>query len=74
MRQCLRRHHHSAPTRKGGQLKDFPRGQEVMRTATEGKVSEITYWWPRTGSNMPLEKHTFYTKVGDQICGVGYYK
>ena len=62
------------PTRKGGQLKDFPRGQEVMRTATEGKVNEITYWWPRPGSNMPLEKHTFYTKVGDQICGVGYYK
>jgi hypothetical protein len=62
------------PTHKGGQLKDFPRGQEVMRTATEGKVSEITYWWPRPGSNMPLEKHTFYTKVGDQICGVGYYK
>jgi hypothetical protein len=62
------------PTRRGGQLKDFPRGQEVMRTASEGKVNEITYWWPRPGSNMPLEKHTFYTKVGDQICGVGYYK
>jgi hypothetical protein len=62
------------PIHKGGQLKDFPRGQEVMRTATEGKVSEIIYWWPRPGSNMPLEKHTFYTKVGDQICGVGYYK
>jgi hypothetical protein len=22
----------------------------------------------------PLEKHTFFTKVGDQTCGVGYYK
>jgi hypothetical protein len=21
----------------------------------------------------PLEKHTFFTKIGDQICGVGYY-
>jgi hypothetical protein len=62
------------PTRKGGQLKNFPRGQEVMGTATEGKVSEVTYWWPRPGSNKTLEKHTFYTKVGDQICGVGYYK
>ena len=62
------------PTRKGGQLKNFPLGQQVMRTATEGKVSEVTYWWPRPGSAKPLEKHTFYTKVGDQICGVGYYK
>ena len=40
------------PIHKGGQLKDFPRGQEVMRTATEGKVSEITYWWPRPGSRL----------------------
>jgi hypothetical protein len=62
------------PTRKGGQLKDFPLGEEVMRTASEGKVSEVTYWWPRPGSIKPLQKHTFYTKVGDQICGVGYYK
>jgi hypothetical protein len=62
------------PTRKGGQLKSFPLGQQVMRTATAGKVSEVTYWWPRPGSAKPLEKHTFNTKVGDQICGVGYYK
>ena len=26
------------------------------------------------GSDEPFEKATFYTKVGDQICGVGYYK
>jgi hypothetical protein len=62
------------PTHKGGQLKNFPLGQEVMRTASEGKVSEVTYPWPPPGSIKPLEKHTFYTKVGDQICGVGYYK
>jgi hypothetical protein len=62
------------PTHKGGQLKNFPLGQQVMRTASEGKVSEVTYLWPRPGSIKPLEKHTFYTKVGDQICGVGYYK
>ena len=62
------------PSDKGGQLKNFPLGPQVMRTATEGKVSEVTYWWPRPGSAKPLEKHTFYTKVGDQICGVGYYK
>ena len=30
--------------------------------------------WPRPGSDKPLEKTTFYTKVGDQVCGVGYYK
>jgi signal transduction histidine kinase len=68
------------PTMKGEQLKDikgkkgFPLGQEMMQKATEGKVSEMTYWWPRPGSDKLLEKTSFYTKVGDQICGVGYYK
>jgi signal transduction histidine kinase len=68
------------PTHKGEQLADikgkkgFPLGQEMMKNATEGEVSEVTYWWPRPGSDKPLEKTSFYTKVGDQICGVGYYK
>ena len=68
------------PTHKGEQLADikgkkgFPLGQEMMKNVTEGKVSEVTYWWPRPGSDKPLEKTSFYTKVGDQICGVGYYK
>ena len=68
------------PTHKGEQLADikgkkgFPLGHEMMKNATEGKVSEVTYWWPRPGSDKPLEKTSFYTKVGDQICGVGYYK
>ena len=68
------------PQLKGEQLKDirgkkgFPLGREIMRTSTEGKVNQVTYWWPRPGSDKPLEKHTSFTKVGDQICGVGYYK
>ena len=68
------------PTAKGAQLKDikdergFAIGEEIMRTATEGKVSEITYLWSRPGSKKPAEKVSFFTKVGDQICGVGYYK
>lgn len=68
------------PAGKGQQLKDFkdkkgfPLGKEIMQKATKGKVSVVTYWWPRPDSDMPLRKHTFFTKVGDQICGVGYYK
>ena len=54
--------------------KGFPLGKEIMRTATEGEIRQVTYWWPRPGSEKPLEKHTFYTKVGGQNCGVGYYK
>jgi hypothetical protein len=54
--------------------KGFPLGKAIMERAAEGKIQSVTYWWPRPGTETPLEKHTFYTKVGDQICGVGYYK
>jgi hypothetical protein len=68
------------PYLKGENLKEivgkkgFPLGQEIMQKATEGEFREVSYWWPRPGSEEPLEKHTFFTKVGDQNCGVGYYK
>jgi len=42
-----------------------------MQNAAEGTIKETTYWWPRPGSDEPFEKTTYYTKVGDQICGVG---
>jgi signal transduction histidine kinase len=68
------------PTHKGQKLSDikdangFAFGEEIMKTATEGKISEVTYMWPRPGSDTPIEKVTYVTKIGDQICAVGYYK
>ena len=55
------------PTRKGGQLKDFPRGQEVMRTAAAGKVSEVTYQWPRPGSKCRLRNTPFSRRSGTRF-------
>lgn len=68
------------PYLKGEHLQDivgkkgYPLGKEIMRSATEGQIKQLSYWWPRPGSDKPLEKHTFYTKVEGQNCGVGYYK
>ena len=68
------------PYLKGEHLQDikgkkgYPLGKEIMQNATEGTIKELTYWWPRPGTEKPLEKITFYTRVGDQDCGVGYYK
>src|SRR5262245_47022942 len=68
------------PTLQGEHLqeivgkKGYPVGKEIMQNATEGTISEVTYFWPRPGSDSPLEKHTFYTTVVGQNCGVGYYK
>ena len=50
-------------------------GEEMMKVAAEGKVAEVTYMWPRPGTDTtPVPKVTYVTKAGDQICGVGYYK
>jgi signal transduction histidine kinase len=68
------------PTLRGEHLQDikgkkgYPLGQEIMQNAAEGVIKEVTYWWPRPGSDKAVEKTTFYTKVGDQNCAVGYYK
>jgi len=68
------------PVLKGKQLRDIkgkhgaPFGKTIMQDATEGTIKVTTDWWPRPGSDEPLEKETFFTKVGGQICGVGYYK
>ena len=65
---------------RGKQLRDIegkrgaPFGETVMQNATEGTIKETTYWWPRPGTDKPLEKTALYTKIGDQICSVGYYK
>jgi signal transduction histidine kinase len=49
-------------------------GEEMMKVATEGKVDEVAYMWPRPGDTTPVQKVSFVTKIGDQVCGVGYYK
>jgi hypothetical protein len=51
-----------------------PFGETIMQNATEGTIKETSYWWPRPGSDQPFEKRVFYTKVGDQVCAVGYYE
>jgi len=49
-------------------------GAEMYQVAKEGKVAEVAYMWPRPGSSDPVAKVSYVTKVGDQVCAVGYYK
>jgi len=49
-------------------------GEEMYKVAKEGKISEVGYMWPRPGSETPVQKVSFVTKAGDQVCAVGYYK
>jgi signal transduction histidine kinase len=68
------------PTLVGKSLRDLKDksgkalGEDIYKTAQEGKVSQVSYMWPRPGQTEPVEKVSFVTKIGDQVCAVGYYK
>ena len=68
------------PTLTGKSLKELKDkagkaiGEEMYKTASEGKVTEVDYLWPRPGATDPVQKVSYVTKVGDQVCAVGYYK
>jgi len=49
-------------------------GEEFYKIAKEGQISEVNYMWPRPGTEQPVQKVTYVTKIGDQVCAVGYYK
>ncbi len=49
-------------------------GEALYAKAKEGVISEVTYMWPRPNETTPVQKVAYFTKIGDQICAVGYYK
>jgi hypothetical protein len=53
-----------------------PIGADFYKAAEPGKISEVSYMWPRPGDPeaKPVQKVAYVTKVGDQVCAVGYYK
>jgi hypothetical protein len=49
-------------------------GAEIMKVAAEGKISEVSYKFPRPGPDKtPVQKVAYVTRGGDQVCLVGYY-
>ena len=68
------------PSLVGKSLKDLkdksgkPLGEDIYKSATQGKITEVSYMWPRPGTTEPVQKVSYVTKVGDQVCAVGYYK
>jgi signal transduction histidine kinase len=49
-------------------------GKEFYAVATEGEFKVVEYVWPRPGETEPSPKASYITKVGNEICGAGYYK
>ena len=48
-------------------------GEEIMQEAAEETIAEVAYLWPRPGQTGEAPKVSYVTKIGDQVCGVGYY-
>jgi signal transduction histidine kinase len=48
--------------------------QEMWQLATEGELGIVEYLWPRPGEQYPAQKASYVTRIGDILCGVGYYK
>ena len=55
-------------------VKDDPLGQRIWDTAKPGAIATVAYNFPKPGTTDPVPKESFVTQVGDQGCGVGYYK
>lgn len=49
-------------------------GAEIRRVAQPGKITEVSYMYSRPGSTEQSPKISLVTKVGDQVCAVGYYR
>jgi hypothetical protein len=55
--------------------KAFGLEQFVAAQKPEGQITEVSYMFPKPGTTAPaVAKISFVTRVGDLICGVGYYK
>jgi signal transduction histidine kinase len=49
-------------------------GEEFYNVAAEGEFAVVEYVWPVPGGTEAVPKASYVTQVGEQICGVGYYK
>ena len=46
---------------------------EMLDVAKEHTIAEVSYLYPRPGSNSPVPKTAYVTRINNQVCGVGYY-
>ncbi|MFO1154144.1 MAG: cache domain-containing protein [Rhodospirillales bacterium] len=72
--------HGSNPSLVGQSMKDRKDptgkayGEEFYKIAQEGKFAEASYSINKPGETVAVPKESYITKIGDQVCGVGFYK
>jgi hypothetical protein len=50
------------------------RAYDVVASAAEGDVVSIDYSFPKPGTKQPATKQSLETRIGNQACGVSYFK
>ena len=70
---------HVNPTLMGTDIRNLkingdPVGANVYAAAKEGSVATLDFNFPRPGTAEPVPKEAYITRVGNEGCGVGYYK
>ena len=51
-----------------------PLGEQIYQRAREGQVNTIAYMAPVPGSTDQASKRAYVTRVGEQVCGVSFYR
>ena len=51
-----------------------PLGEWLYETAKEEQAGRVTNFWPRPGSLEILRKVALVTRIGGQVCALGYYR
>jgi hypothetical protein len=51
-----------------------PLGEQLYAAAEPEGIGTVTYYWTRPGSTEVLQKVALVTRIGDQVCAVGYYR
>jgi cytochrome c len=51
-----------------------PLGEKIFDAVKEGTITTVDYNFPKPGGTEPVPKEAFVTKIGNEGCGVGFYK
>lgn len=51
-----------------------PLGEKVFNATKPGAINTVAYNFPKPGTSEPVAKESYVTQIGNQGCGVGYYK
>lgn len=70
---------HPNPALQGTEVRDLQDSKgnrfiaTMMESAKPAEIGSIRYLFPRPGGVREYPKTTYYTRAGDQVCGVGVY-